>query len=404
MSGTTGSGRGSFESLGEGQMRRASHAPRHIVDLSSSTQQSQQQHGESGQSSSSSFQGMANYSGFSDTNYHQQNNFQDYSYMNSTDPRQPLPLSATQGFYHSRSDPPSFIQMPQNTSDMRQQSFGGNNVSDGGGGSQQPTYQVKHRDSRDSRGSTSSISPAMLNRLDGSNMNQLQQQQQQYNPTCQTNVILGSPRSIASLPTSDRDRDRDRDTDQYMAPSRSNSDGGAGRYLQEGSREISPVRRPSHGAGTSSRHPYMDDYARRQSHHHQHQHVNSNNTSPTASPLPGFNKRSSNATKGGAAGKRSSLDQGPNRMVSSSGHGMGGGGDDSDEEDNANDIPEGVEKDGMMWGMKTEDYRALSARERKRVRNRISARTFRARRKGELVIWQDGVGKIDAHVCCSLLI
>jgi hypothetical protein len=32
--------------------------------------------------------------------------------------------------------------------------------------------------------------------------------------------------------------------------------------------------------------------------------------------------------------------------------------------------------------MKVEDYRALSARERKRVRNRISARTFRAKRKG----------------------
>lgn len=45
--------------------------------------------------------------------------------------------------------------------------------------------------------------------------------------------------------------------------------------------------------------------------------------------------------------------------------------------------PEGIEKNGMMWGMKTEDYKALSARERKRVRNRISARTFRARRKGQ---------------------
>jgi len=47
------------------------------------------------------------------------------------------------------------------------------------------------------------------------------------------------------------------------------------------------------------------------------------------------------------------------------------------------DIAEGVERDGMIWGMKVEDYRALSARERKRVRNRISARTFRAKRKGE---------------------
>ncbi|KAK4686885.1 hypothetical protein P7C73_g3238, partial [Tremellales sp. Uapishka_1] len=43
---------------------------------------------------------------------------------------------------------------------------------------------------------------------------------------------------------------------------------------------------------------------------------------------------------------------------------------------------EGVERDGMIWGMKVDDYRSLSARERKRVRNRISARTFRAKRKG----------------------
>lgn len=51
-----------------------------------------------------------------------------------------------------------------------------------------------------------------------------------------------------------------------------------------------------------------------------------------------------------------------------------------DEQDH--EVPEGVERDGMIWGMRVEDYRALSARERKRVRNRISARTFRAKRKG----------------------
>jgi hypothetical protein len=54
-----------------------------------------------------------------------------------------------------------------------------------------------------------------------------------------------------------------------------------------------------------------------------------------------------------------------------------------DEGDDADDA-DGVEKNGMMWGMPTEAYRSLSARERKRVRNRISARTFRARRKGLL--------------------
>ncbi|OWZ59844.1 hypothetical protein C356_00578 [Cryptococcus neoformans c45] len=48
------------------------------------------------------------------------------------------------------------------------------------------------------------------------------------------------------------------------------------------------------------------------------------------------------------------------------------------------EVPEGVERDGMIWGMRVEDYRALSARERKRVRNRISARTFRAKRKEHL--------------------
>lgn len=58
-----------------------------------------------------------------------------------------------------------------------------------------------------------------------------------------------------------------------------------------------------------------------------------------------------------------------------------GSGEDEDAEGEAE--PEGVERNGMMWGMKTEVYKALSARERKRVRNRISARTFRARRKGQ---------------------
>lgn len=58
-----------------------------------------------------------------------------------------------------------------------------------------------------------------------------------------------------------------------------------------------------------------------------------------------------------------------------------GSGEEEDAEGEAE--PEGVERNGMMWDMKTEVYKALSARERKRVRNRISARTFRARRKGQ---------------------
>lgn len=56
----------------------------------------------------------------------------------------------------------------------------------------------------------------------------------------------------------------------------------------------------------------------------------------------------------------------------------------SDHEHDHEEDNEGIERDGKIWGMPTEQYRALSARERKRVRNRISARTFRAKRKGKL--------------------
>ena len=45
-----------------------------------------------------------------------------------------------------------------------------------------------------------------------------------------------------------------------------------------------------------------------------------------------------------------------------------------------------MEKDGMIWGMKVADYRALSAKDRKRTRNRISARHFRLRRKREYTV------------------
>lgn len=55
------------------------------------------------------------------------------------------------------------------------------------------------------------------------------------------------------------------------------------------------------------------------------------------------------------------------------------------EHDGEHEVPEGVERDGMIWGMRVDAYRALSARERKRVRNRISARTFRAKRKGQFL-------------------
>ena len=39
----------------------------------------------------------------------------------------------------------------------------------------------------------------------------------------------------------------------------------------------------------------------------------------------------------------------------------------------------------MVWGMPKTAYRLLSAKERKRVRNRVRARVFRTKRKGEQV-------------------
>lgn len=62
------------------------------------------------------------------------------------------------------------------------------------------------------------------------------------------------------------------------------------------------------------------------------------------------------------------------------------------------EVPEGVERDGMIWGMKVEDYRALSARERKRVRNRISARTFRAKRKEHLSSLETTLNSKDTQI------
>lgn len=69
-----------------------------------------------------------------------------------------------------------------------------------------------------------------------------------------------------------------------------------------------------------------------------------------------------------------------------------------DEHDHEFHEPEGVERDGMIWGMKVEDYRALSARERKRVRNRISARTFRAKRKEHLSSLEHTLGAKDLAI------
>lgn len=70
----------------------------------------------------------------------------------------------------------------------------------------------------------------------------------------------------------------------------------------------------------------------------------------------------------------------------------------TDDNEESLEIPEGVERDGMIWGMRVDDYRALSARERKRVRNRISARTFRAKRKEHLSSLESTLGSKDLQV------
>jgi hypothetical protein len=88
-----------------------------------------------------------------------------------------------------------------------------------------------------------------------------------------------------------------------------------------------------------------------------------------ASPSPMLSSRNSPHQSPSRKGKRRAISIDSN--------------EDQYEHEQDHEVPEGVERDGMIWGMRVEDYRALSARERKRVRNRISARTFRAKRKGE---------------------
>jgi hypothetical protein len=55
---------------------------------------------------------------------------------------------------------------------------------------------------------------------------------------------------------------------------------------------------------------------------------------------------------------------------------------------------EGDMKDGkglggeQPWGMPQDEYKALNPRDKKQVRNRIGARRFRAKRKGESTSYQ----------------
>ncbi|KAJ9112388.1 hypothetical protein QFC19_000809 [Naganishia cerealis] len=115
-------------------------------------------------------------------------------------------------------------------------------------------------------------------------------------------------------------------------------------------------------------------------------------TLSSRNPSPEAPKKSRKRPASGPQGQRGGVPNGDNDVLLGS---EGGSGEDDDVEGDPE--PEGVERNGMMWGMKTEEYKALSARERKRVRNRISARTFRARRKGtlgcDLIGFSDG-GKL----------
>jgi hypothetical protein len=70
----------------------------------------------------------------------------------------------------------------------------------------------------------------------------------------------------------------------------------------------------------------------------------------------------------------------------------------SQHSDVRDDHDQGVERDGMFWGMKVDKYRELSARERKRVRNRISARTFRAKLKERLSPLESTLGAKDFKI------
>lgn len=54
--------------------------------------------------------------------------------------------------------------------------------------------------------------------------------------------------------------------------------------------------------------------------------------------------------------------------------------------------------DDQPWGMPQEQYKALNPRDKKQVRNRIGARRFRAKRKGELcAAVRPGIGRTDGH-------
>ncbi|RSH95829.1 hypothetical protein EHS25_000922 [Saitozyma podzolica] len=84
----------------------------------------------------------------------------------------------------------------------------------------------------------------------------------------------------------------------------------------------------------------------------------------------------------GRKGRASSLDSGPEHS----------------HDEHEPEVPNGVEGDGMIWGMTVVDYRALSARERKLVRNRISARKFRAMRKEHLLSLESTLGSKDLQI------
>ncbi|WVQ94539.1 hypothetical protein IAU59_001618 [Kwoniella sp. CBS 9459] len=120
--------------------------------------------------------------------------------------------------------------------------------------------------------------------------------------------------------------------------------------------------------------------------------------SPHPSPIPVASRLKRGTTRGRGKKRSHSVHSDSDTSISHSHDDHDHDHDLDHDNEHEPEVPEGVERDGMIWGMKVEDYRALSARERKRVRNRISARTFRAKRKEHLSSLEHTLGAKDLQI------
>lgn len=213
-----------------------------------------------------------------------------------------------------------------------------------GGGDQMPSsYQPQMPQQHHSEGSQQAVQPQQLFHLN--------QPFQGYAP----NAYMSVPPNLTQHPSHHS---------SYMhQPDRQNSRASTSSEISSISPAMLTSRAPRTGSPVSL---HSDDAL----------HPISAQTSPR-SQAPMQLSGSGMARRGHATGPGSLIDL--KRASTSSMH-TDVDGEDLDADD---DEADGVEKNGMMWGMPTAAYRSLSARERKRVRNRISARTFRARRKGQ---------------------